>query len=299
MTRTVLMGAIVGMGCLMATTARADETEREADRAAIRKVMQSFVAAFEKGDAAQVATHLTAGAEMIPGDAPGIRGREAIQKACAEHFKRHPQQKITLEPESLRFISKDTAIEEGLMRTSVEQDAPTTQRYNLFHVREDGKWLLAGIREWPSAGEGTELRDLEWLIGSWQAKRADVEVHTTYEWLGNKAFIRGNISVREKDRSVSAMQLIGIDPQTGELAIWVFESDGGVAQGTCTRDGKAWVFETKGLTADGGELGAKNILVRVNNDTITWQPVNLTIDDEEIGDLPPVKVTRVKPTATK
>ena len=166
-------------------------------------------------------------------------------------------------------------------------------------MREDGKWLLAGIREWPSADEGTELRDLEWLIGSWQAKRADVEVHTTYEWLGNKAFIRGHISVREKDRSVSAMQLVGIDPQTGELAIWVFESDGGVAQGTCTRDGKAWVFETKGLTADGGELGVKYILVRVNNDTITWQPVNLTIDDEEIGDLPPVKVTRVKPTATK
>ena len=95
------------------------------------------------------------------------------------------------------------------------------------------------------------------------------------------------------------MQLIGVDPQTGELAIWLFESDGGVAQGTCTRDGKAWVFETQGLTADGGELAAKNILVRVNNDTITWQPVNLVLDDEEIGNLPPVKVTRVKATATK
>ena len=246
----MLMSAIVGGGCLLVAAAPAEETEREADRAAIRKGMQSFVAAFEKGDAAQVATHLTAGAEMIPGDAAGIRGREAIQKACDEHFKRYPQQKITLEPESLRFISKDTAIEEGLMRTSVEQDAPPTQRYNLLHVREDGKWMLASIREWPSADEGTELRDLEWLIGSWQAKRADAEVHTTYEWLGNKAFIRGNISIREKDRTVSAMQLIGIDPQTGELAIGVFESDGGVAQGTCTRDGKAWVFETRGLTVE-------------------------------------------------
>jgi len=262
-------------------------------------MIQSFVVAFEKGDAAQVAMHLSSGAEMIPDDGPGIRGREAIQKACAEHFKRSPQQKIALEPESLRFISEDTAIEDGLMKTSVEQDAPTTQHYNLLYVREDGKWMLAGIREWPSVDEGTELLDLEWLIGSWQAARTDLEMQTTYDWLGNKAFIRGTISVRQKDISVSTMQLIGIDPQTGELAVWIFESDGGVAQGTCTRDGKAWVFETKGLTSTGGELAAKNILLRVNNDTITWQPVNLVLDDEEIGDLPPVKVTRVKTAATK
>ncbi|MEX2188339.1 MAG: hypothetical protein WD875_16145 [Pirellulales bacterium] len=157
--------------------------------------------------------------------------------------------------------------------------------------------MLAEIQEWPS--EGTELRDLDWLIGSWQAKRPDAEVRTTYEWLGNKAFIRGNITIRRKDSTLSGMQLIGVDPQTGDLNIWIFESDGGVAQGTCTREGKTWIFETSGLLADGGELAATNILARVDNDTITWQPINLTVGDEEIGNLPPVKVTRVKATATK
>jgi len=292
MARIRWAGAIVLIGALVGTSVTADETDREPDRVAIRKATESFVAAFEKGDAQLVGTHLTTGAELIPDENPGIRGREAIQKAYAEHFASHPNQKITLEPESLRFISRDTAVEEGLMRTSVEQDAPTTQRFSLLHVREEGQWLLAEIREWPS--EGTELRDLEWLIGSWQANRTDAEVQTTYEWLGNKAFIRGNISIREQDRTVSGMQLIGPDPSTGELAIWMFESDGGVVQGTCTREGKAWVFETHGLTADGGEFAAKNILLRVNQDTITWQPIQLTVGDEEIGDLPPVKVTRVK-----
>ncbi len=245
----------------------------------------------------QVAAHLTDGAELIPDDSPGIRGREAIQKACAGYFAGHPHQKITLEPQSLRFTSRDTAVEEGLMRTSVENEAPATQRYSLLHVREDGKWLLAEIQEWPS--EGTALRDLDWLIGSWQATGGGAEVSTSYVWLGNKAFIRGTIIMRQKDQTLSGMQVIGADPQTGELRIWVFESNGGFAQGTCTRDGKAWVFETEGLTADGGVLAATNILARVNNDTITWQPVNLTVDDEVIGDLPPVKVTRVKATTPK
>ena len=296
MTRKLFVAVFVAIGCFVAA-APTDETGRDADRTAIRAATESFVAAFEKGNAEQAATHLTAGAELIPDDAPGIRGREAIQMACIEYFKKHPQQKITLEPESLRFTSRDTAVEEGLMKTSVEKGAPTTQRYSLLHVREDGKWLLAAIREWPS--EGTELGDLEWMIGSWEANRSDAEVHTTYEWLGNKAFLRGTITMRQEDQTLTVMQLIGIDPQTGELAIWVFESDGGVAQGTCTRDGNTWIFDTKGLMADGGELAATNILARVNNDTITWQPVNLTLDDEDIGNLPPVKVTRVKASATK
>ena len=292
MTRTLLLAGIVVIGCSVMSAAPNEETDREADRTAIWKATQSFVAAFEKGDAEQAATHLTAGAELIPDDAPGIRGREAIQKACAEHFKRHPQQKITLEPESLRFTSRETALEEGLMKTTVENGAPTTQRYSLLHVREDGKWLLATIREWPS--EGTELQDLGWLIGSWQAKGADGEAHTTYEWLGNKAFVRGNITLRRNDRALSAMQLIGTDPRTGEMTIWLFESDGGVAQGTCTRDGNTWIMETKGLMADGGELASKNILARVNNDTFTWQSIHLIVDGEELGNLPPVKVSRVK-----
>jgi hypothetical protein len=175
---------------------------------------------------------------------------------------------------------------------SVGQAAPDSQRYSILLVREDGKWLIAAIREWPS--ESADLEDLQWLIGSWEAKRTDVEVRTTYEWFGNKAFIRGSITAREKDQTVQGMQLIGRDPRTGELRIWSFGTDGGFAEGTCTRDDNAWILESSGVTGEGDEMSAKNILVRVNDDTITWQPVNLTLGDAHVGDLPPVKVTRVK-----
>jgi len=74
----------------------------------------------------------------------------------------------------------------------------------------------------------------------------------------------------------------------------MFESDGGFAEGTVTREGDSWVFETMGTLVDGGVLSSKNILVRVNDDTMTWQPVQLTMGDEQLADLPPIKVTRVK-----
>ena len=153
---------------------------------------------------------------------------------------------------------------------------------------------MAVIKEWPD--EDADLADLAWLIGTWQASRTDVDVKTSYEWYGNKAFIRGTITVRQKELTLTAMQLIGKDPRTGELHIWSFGSDGEFAEGTCTRDGNAWVFEVAGVTQQGGELSAKNILVRINADTITWQPVNLTLGNEQVGDLPPVKITRVKGT---
>jgi hypothetical protein len=43
--------------------------------------------------------------------------------------------------------------------------------------------------------------------------------------------------------------------------------------------------------SDGSVLTASNILVRVNADTFTWQPTNLTVNGEPIADLPPAKIT--------
>jgi hypothetical protein len=91
------------------------------------------------------------------------------------------------------------------------------------------------------------------------------------------------------------MQMIGEDPVTGDLRSWIFENDGGFGEGTITKDGKKWVFESTTQLTDGSVLQATNILVQVNKDTFTWQPSNLTVDGEQYGNLPPVKVVRVKP----
>lgn len=278
---------------LNATAAESSEKEdRAADRAAVLKARRAFGEAFQKGDARGAASVLTSGAELIRDDAPPIRGRDTIEKALAEHFARNPRVKIAVEEEAVRFTSRDSAVEEGLMKVTPESGEPSSNRYSLLYVREDGKWLLAIIREWPDEQES--LSDLDWLIGKWRAQRKDAEIDTVYEWFGNKAFIRATFTIREQDKTFRGMQLIGVDPQTGDLRTWTFENDGGVGEGNCTRDGRRWVFESTTTLADGSVLTAQNILVKINADSFTWQPVNLTVNDETIKDLPPVKVTRVK-----
>jgi uncharacterized protein (TIGR02246 family) len=268
-------------------------TARSADRAAIDKLKQSLKEGFAQGDSAKVAALLTEGAELIPDDAPPLHGRQNIEKALTKHFANATNKaKIELDPDELRFISRDAAIEEGDVKITKGQAAPTVLRYSLLVMREDGKWLLASIKESPS--EQASLKELGWLIGSWQAKQGDIEARTTYEWFGDKAYIKGNINLTIDGHSQSAVQVIGKDPRTDDLRIWTFEVGGGMVEGTCTRDGEAWLFQTEGVSGDGSTVSNKNILARINDDIFTWQPVDITVDGEQRRNLPPVKVTRVK-----
>lgn len=268
-------------------------TDRKPDEEAIRKAREGFTAAFEKGDAAAAAAFLTGGAELIPDDVPPIRGRDAIQKAFTEHFAKTPRVTMAATSDSLRFTSRDTAVEEGrIVVTPAGGGSPTTNEFTIHFVREDGRWLLSTIRE--RNIDTAELNDLEWLIGSWTAKRADAEINSTYEWFGNRNFIRATFTIREKDKTFSGMQMIGLNPTTGELKSWTFEHDGGVGEGTIVSDGRRWVFETTASLADGTILEVANVLVPIDRDSFTWLPLNLTVAGEQLGNLPPMKVTRVK-----
>jgi uncharacterized protein (TIGR02246 family) len=268
-------------------------TKRPDDEAAIRKASADFIKLVEKGDAKAVAASWTEEGEYIDDDGTTIRGRAAIEEAYARAFAKKQKVKVEINIESIRFPSKDTAIEEGYAKTyKGDSEAPTTSRYSVLHVREGGSWLMALLREWPD--EGVALRDLDWLIGTWEAKTDEAVVRTTYEWDPKKNSIRGQISVKWKGRDVSGIQVLLKDPRTGQLRSWLFDDDGGFGDAAWRRDGKRWVISASGVEADGGELTATNILTPVDKDTFVWQSTERTLDGEELANIPPVKVTRVK-----
>jgi uncharacterized protein (TIGR02246 family) len=269
------------------------EDARKADRAEIQAQTERFLRAFESGDAERVASFWTADGELIGDDGSVYRGRAAIEKAYRELFGTKAKRQADIQRESLRFPSQDTAIEEGRFKVRVDKGEPTTSRFSILHVREGGKWLMAVVREWPA--ESVSLRDLEWLIGSWVARRDDGEVQTTYEWMWNQSFIRVQFTIRQKDRTLTGFQMIGLDAVSGILHSWTFESEGGFGEATWSRDGKKWVLDSAGRLADGSILAATIILTPLDPDSFTWQAVKRSVDGEEEEDLPPVKVTRVKP----
>jgi uncharacterized protein (TIGR02246 family) len=273
-------------------TPSAGKGTRKADRAQIQVQMERFLKAFESGDAGQVASFWTPNGELIGDNGTVLRGRPAIEKSYREAFGKKETRKAEAHRDSLRFPSQDTAIEEGFIKVRVGKREPISNRFSILFVREGGQWLMAVVREWPA--EGVSLRDLDWLIGTWVAKRDDAEVHTTYEWLWDRSFIRVQFTIRQKDRTVSGFQMIGRDPASRELRSWTFESEGGFGEATWSRDGKTWVLDSAGRLAHGGTMAATIILSPQGPDAFIWQAVKRSVDGEEQDDLPPIKITRVK-----
>jgi uncharacterized protein (TIGR02246 family) len=229
--------------------------------------------------------------EYIDDEATTYRGRAAIAAAYAQFFAKNPKVKLELNIDSIRFLSRDTAVEEGYAKAHAGK-ADTSSRYSVLHVREKGKWLMALVREWPN--EGADLRDLDWLIGTWVADTGSTQVKTTYAWDEGKKFIRVRFSIKDKERTLGGSQMIGKDPRTGKLRSWVFEGSGGIGEATWSQDGKRWIIEATGVQADGSEMTATNIMTVLDRDSFTWQSTDRTVDGESIGNLPPVKVRRVK-----
>lgn len=309
--RVVLFGglAVVGVGLALgashqnsagqppvaavAPVAQPAAEDRPADREALTKATDGFVAAFQKGDAKALAALWTAEGEYVGDDGTTVRGRAALEKDYAEAFAKSPGHSLEIEIEAIRFPSRDNAVVEGHFKLRRAKTGEfVASRCSFLYAREDGKWLIAIVREWP--GDGLALRDLEWLIGTWEAKREGTVVSTKYEWTANKTFIRCHLSITQEGKTATAMQMIGKMPSTGGLHIWTFEDAGGIGDADITRDGKKWRFAARGSTADGRVITATNIMTPVAADTFLWQAVERTADGEPLPDLPQVKVTRVK-----
>lgn len=267
--------------------------ERQADKGAVKKAIEDFAASFQKGDGKAVAAYWTVEGEYIGDDGATFTGRGALEKAYTEFFAKNPNNALEVEVDSIRFPSKDTAVVEGHFKLHKGQKKELiVSRCSFLYAREDGKWLIAIAREWP--GDGLNLRDLEWLIGTWEVNRNGTIVNTRYEWTANKSFIRCQFSITQDGKTVTGMQMFGKDPSTGLLRAWTFGDEGGIGETDITRDGKKWIHVARGVTADGRVLTATNILTPLDNDSFLWQSVDRSFDDEGLPDLPPVKATRVK-----
>jgi uncharacterized protein (TIGR02246 family) len=290
--------AVATIGCLAAQqlagkSAEGKAGDENADTAAVKKAGQSFLKAYLDRDAKAMAAHWTENGEYFADDGTVMRGRAEIEKAYSELFaKKNPRTDAEIDVTSIRFPSKDTAIEEGYFKVRTGKGPPTSSKYTVLHVREGDKWLMAVVREWPS--EGMSIHDLDWLIGAWEAKRDDSEVRTTYEWWGDKSFLRVSITITKKGEKREGFQMIGKDRSTGQIRSWTFDRDGGFGEATWSRDGKKWIQESAGVLEDGSVLAATNILTPIDDDSFTFQSVQRSVGGEDADDIPPVRVTRVK-----
>lgn len=264
----------------------------EADTQAIKKSAREFADAFNAGDAKAIAAAWTENGECREASGQTIIGKAAIEKAYAEFFKNNPGTKIEALVKSVRFPSKDLAIEEGLLRqTRGPKDLPTTTAYSAVHIREAGQWKIALSTE---TGAGQDrLEDLEWLLGDWTGKIKDDTVKFSFVSEPKKARVLGSFTRTTAGKEpMSGSVRISLDPETGLIRSWGFEDDGAHSQALWHCDGKSWILDARGVLADGTPTAERIILRRAAPDTITWRAVDRVIGNSSLPDTTPLRLTR-------
>jgi uncharacterized protein (TIGR02246 family) len=266
------------------------------DEAAVRKTAEEFAKAFDSGDAKAVAALWTEKGEFVGPDGEALSGRKEIEKGYADFFAKYPKAKLEVRIESVKFLGKHTALEEGSVKvTLANQRTPGLSRYSVLHVREGDAWKMASVREWvPDPALDVTLKDVEWLVGEWSAKSDDAQASVSYAWDKGKTAILGEYVIKRGDKVVaSGTQVIRKDPQGG-LRSWQFDNNGSNGEWAWTREGKSWEIEAVGVLPDGSEVTASNLLVPLGKDGFTWQSLERTAAGTTLPAAPPVKVNRVK-----
>jgi len=231
--KSINLFAILALELLLASSppARATSPETAGDENSLMNNAKAFVEAFEKGDAKAVAAFWAEDGDYVDLSGRRLQGRPAIEDAFKDFFAENKGLKLRIDVNSVRFVTPDTAIEDG--RTSVtspDGGPPNQARYTNVHVKKSGQWVLQSVRETPYSAPGNyeHLRGLEWAIGEWVDEEGGPEIdHATFEWSPDGNFLISTQDVTVRDTLVSrSTEWIGWDPATSQIRSWSFVADG-------------------------------------------------------------------------
>ncbi len=216
--RLIAMAAIVmSASPLFAAEKRKPE---KSDKDAIRAAIDSYVAAYNRGDAKAVAAFWSDSGEWISPSGQRLQGKQAIEKEMRAMFSDNRGVRIEVINPSIRMVSPQVAIEEGTVRVIRPSEPPSDSTYLAVDVKESGQWKLNTVRETDvpeTQASSSQLQELAWLVGDWVDDSPEVDDSATITWTKNKTFVTYAFKISEpgSDDVLEGTQVIGWDPAAG------------------------------------------------------------------------------------
>jgi uncharacterized protein (TIGR02246 family) len=262
--------------------------EQTADTRAIGDLVDAFLKAYNAKDAQALGALFTQNAEIQNEDGDVTRGRDAIVDRFKQMFAKEESGTLSVSSDSLRFLGTDLAIEEGTAKLSYRAgDSPHSNQYSVIYAREGGRWLHARIRDEPETevSPHERLLELEWMLGDWVNESDDALVSTTCTWSKDGNFLLREFDVKDEGRiTLSGTQRIGWDAQKEQFRTWVFDTEGGFAEGLLYRDADHWVIKSTGSRADGTPVSVTSTITVLGKDRMRWESSDRTLGGAPIPD---------------
>lgn len=279
----------------------ADDTapaDLSADEAAIRANCDKYVESYNRRDSRTMAAMWSPEAVyMDPDTNERIVGREEIAKFFDNVFAGMEDADLKVTIDSIDFVSPNVAIEKGSAVVSYSAHDPEKTTYSAVHVKRDGQWMLDRVTEEevppPPPSHYEQLKELEWLVGSWVDSDDSATIQSEVEWTKNRNFLRRSFAVVIRDEvDMTGMQLVAWDAANKQIRSWVFDSEGGFAEATWKKNGDQWLIQNNATLADGGKATSLNILTYIDDNSFTWESVNREVDGELLPNVDAVLVVR-------
>jgi uncharacterized protein (TIGR02246 family) len=269
------------------------------DEKAMAERSKSLIDAFNRGDAKALAEFWTPDGDYMDELGQLYKGRKAIEDSFVKLFAAGKGAKLHVYRTSLRFVRPDLAIGDGLFEVAPPNGAPpTAARYTSVQVLQDGKWLIASLREavaTPPNSAG-KLEDMAWLVGGW-AEDSDKgpSARASFTWAEGHNFLVNRFVMTVKDVPMAGgTQWIAHDAAAKQIRSWMFDSSGAIGEGAWTRDGDRLVGKIVTTLTDGKKVSSTTILTRVDANHATWQSIQRSMDGQALPDTPPMKIKRVE-----
>ncbi|MGO9113397.1 MAG: YybH family protein [Thermoguttaceae bacterium] len=279
------------------SAADAEKPGATADESAIRATIDSYVAAYNRGDAKAVAAHWSDSGEWTSPSGQRFQGRQAIEKEMHSLFNENKGVRIEVINPSIRMVSPQVAIEEGTVRVIRPSEPPSESTYLAVDVKEGGRWKLNTVRETDvpeTPAASSQLQELAWLVGDWVDDSPEVDDAATVTWAKNKTYLTYAFKISEpgSNDALEGTQVIGWDPAADTIRSWMFDSDGGFGEGTWTKKENSWVVKFSQVLPDGRKASATNVYTLVDGNTFTWKSIGRKVDGQFMPNIDEVKMVR-------
>jgi uncharacterized protein (TIGR02246 family) len=269
--------------------------------ASVRTSAEQVVQLFNAAKAAEVANTFLPQGELIDEAGTVYQGQQEIKDLLTAFFKQFPGAKLGINIESIRLVGP-VAIDEGT-RTMTTADGEEQSRFRYIAVwaKADKGWKLASFRDFaddPAPLPHDNLQPVAWLVGDWINEGADGKVEITYRWSDDKNYLLGEFAVEGADGARKSTQRIGWDPSVGRIRSWLFDADGGFAEGEWTVVDDGVVIKSASVNPDGSTATATMNIHTKDNDHFTIVGSDRIVGDSLEEDFE-ITVTRRPPAATK
>ncbi len=277
----------------------AEPAGRADDEKSIRAGIEAFSQSFQQNDARTIAEMFADDGEAVNLEGGTIQGRAALLDHYASRFAEMPDHKIETVIDAIKFLAPGIARETGHTRVlSSDGGTVSSGRYTAIHIKRDGRWLIASVREIADkdVSHYDRLKELKWLVGDWVAETEEAVVFTSVAWTDEKNFLLRSFDVRVKGKpALTGTQRIGWDPLTKQIKSWVFDSRGGYGEGLWTHASDQWVVKATGVRPDGRTASATQVLTYVNKDKLRWKSIDRTLGDEIVPEIEEIVMVRKPP----